>query len=388
MKAYKSFLLLFLGALSSVTAAALYVWILTFRYPMLASGLQGATGKTWGLLIGIPACIGVVTGLLFPFWQRMVGIANRLVRTVLLWIVTMSVAVVIGLGWLVLKTGKPTIFFELLSLDRGLILLAAVLAGIFFHLLRMLTGETHEAEASVGRKLKTTIEFRPDATQTAHGIALITDLQGFSAFFNQPWAQAYVPDYLDMVLKAVSTVLLGGEKFWSDHETLEPLLHPVHQKFLGDGVLYLWTPPAGKDDFSNEFVAQLTNRLWFLKNEFPAINKACTGHIPSSFKLPPKIRFGLARGRIYELTRKDSSEKEYMGFCINLASRLQSYCNDLGFIASANLNISQATLDRIGFIKVVATKIKGFQRETVIIDRCEYENLKAATKSELFEKFN
>ncbi len=387
MKLYKLFLLIVLGALSAMIGCAFYAGIILWRYPSLKSQTDAITPGIWGILIGIPVGIGIITGLFFPLWQRSVSINNKLARSILLWIVTMTAVVVAGFGWLSFKTGRPlAVFTRLLSLDFAFWIVCAIAAGIVFHLLRVLSGETHEAEAVVGKKLRQTIGFKPQETQTMHGIALICDLQGFSAFFNQPWAQAYVPDYLDLVLNAVSIVLLGGRKFWGDEEVLKPLLRPVHQKFLGDGVLYLWTPPVGKADFDEDFVAELTNRLWYLKNEFPAINRTSAGQIPSSFKLPSKLRFGLARGKIYELTRKDSPEKEYMGFCINLASRLQSYCHDLGFIASATLGIPQATLERTGFIEVQATKIKGFEREAVIVDKCEYESLDAGIKAKLFEK--
>jgi hypothetical protein len=51
---------------------------------------------------------------------------------------------------------------------------------------------------------------------------------------------------------------------------------------------------------------------------------------------------------VYELQNADAEGKEYLGFCINQASRLQSYCPDLGFVASARLKISNAELEKHG----------------------------------------
>ena len=55
-----------------------------------------------------------------------------------------------------------------------------------------------------------------------------------------------------------------------------------------------------------------------------------------------------------------------------------------GFVVSGRLNIKSADLAQGQFIKVVASKIKGFPEEMVIIDEREYEDLDENLKAELF----
>ena len=227
--------------------------------------------------------------------------------------------------------------------------------------------------------------FRNRAGRAQNGIALIFDLEGFSKFFNQPDVHEYIPTYLNIVTDAVESCIFGGKCYWSGSEELNVLqIDPVHKKFLGDGVLYVWTPPKGEDTFSINFITILANRLWNLKNAFGEVNKACADFVPE-YELPLRIRFGLARGTVYELSVARSKEREYIGYCINLASRLQNYCPQLGFIASARLAIPESDLKEHGYIRTVANKIKGFPKEIVIVDGDEYAELDDEVRSELFQ---
>jgi len=131
----------------------------------------------------------------------------------------------------------------------------------------------------------------------------------------------------------------------------------------------------------------LVNRLWNLKNNFGKILSKCSDEVPV-VDLPKKIRFGLAAGSVYKLTYEDSNKEEFIGYCINLASRLQAYCRDLGFIASARIGIPMSILKKHGYIKVVATKLKGFPKEIVIVDELEYKELEEKVRTELFEELS
>lgn len=233
--------------------------------------------------------------------------------------------------------------------------------------------------------MENTFSFDSTASRPKHAFALVYDLEGFSRFFNQPDVHEYVPKFLNRVSEAVRRVIFGGDAYWTDYgNKLQPLsLQPTHEKFLGDGALYLWTEgPANK--INPVFVGQLCNRLWDLKSTFGEIVQRATETSPV-VDLPQRIRFGLARGTVYELRRKGSRQKEYIGFCINLASRLQKYCPDLGFIASARIRLPEATREKSGYTRVVAKQIKGFPKEIVIVDQAEYEGLDAAVRDEYFE---
>jgi len=230
-----------------------------------------------------------------------------------------------------------------------------------------------------------TIEFDSTASHPKHGIAMIYDLEGFSRFFNQPDVQDYVPKFLNLVSEALSIAIYGGKAYWLPaSETLSPLpIAPVGEKFLGDGAMYIWLE-TNDSPLTTSFVATLCNRLWNLKKFFPTLLKEAFDQLPV-VDLPTRVRFGIARGTIYELSRKDGLTTEYIGFCLNLASRLQKYCPALDFIASGRIGLSQERLDKHGYLRVVATRIKGFPREIVILDKAEWSALDPAARGELFE---
>lgn len=217
-----------------------------------------------------------------------------------------------------------------------------------------------------------------------NGIAVIFDLQGFSKFVNQPDVHDFVPRYLNTVITAVETCVFGGKAYWlKEPEDYAPMfILPVHRKFMGDGMLYIWSLEYTPHSKVPGFVTILCNRLWDLKARFKKVNQACAAPVTN---FPSRIRFGVARGGISELSCGDKAAKEYIGVCINLASRLQHYCPDIGFIASARLDVRDQVLERHGYQRVIAKKIKGFPKEVVIVDRHEYEQLDPALRKALFQ---
>src|SRR5205823_6210350 len=114
-----------------------------------------------------------------------------------------------------------------------------------------------------------------------------------------------------------------------------------------------------------------------LTQYFEGIVETCPDEV-LAYNVPERIRFGLARGTVYELAYQTSrKEKEYVGSCINLASRLQKYCPELDFLASAKLELTNSDLENNGYITVAATQIKGFlsDSEKLIVDEEEFEEL-------------
>lgn len=238
----------------------------------------------------------------------------------------------------------------------------------------------------MGKHTKTFV-FEKRASHPKNSIALMYDLEGFSRFFNQPDVQHYVPSFLNHVSSAISICLYGGDAYWlsnPQNRNTEPLdILVSHEKFMGDGALYILLPPKKTDDFDPQTLRMICNRLWNLKNGFPEIVKRALDDVPV-VEVPQRIRFGVSRGSVYELKKTGGSASEYIGFCINQASRLQSYCPDLGFIASARLMISDGVLKEHSYKKVIATKIKGFPNELVIVDSDEYDELDENIRTELF----
>jgi class 3 adenylate cyclase len=229
--------------------------------------------------------------------------------------------------------------------------------------------------------------FKPYASSPMNGIAVIYDLAGFSKFFNQPDVHMYVPIYLNYISDFVERAFFGGDAFWVKKKNLLSALSilPVHRKFLGDGALYVWSIPEAGLDSSEDFIGLLCNRLWNIQSNFEDINKSVMDKVPV-YELPTHIRFGVSRGSIWELQIGDTGETEYIGICLNLASRLQKYCPGLNFIASARLGVPQQLLDKHGYIRVLATKLKGFPKEIVIVDEQEYTTLEAKVRKDLFDE--
>src|SRR5580765_4051362 len=231
-----------------------------------------------------------------------------------------------------------------------------------------------------------TFSFTGKASYPKNAVALLYDLEGFSRFFNQPDVQEYVPAFLNYVSAAMGVNLFGGEAYWANNATIDPLqIEVVHEKFTGDGALYILIPPGGAPDFPTGTLQHLCNRVWTLKNRFSAVVNKALETVPV-VEVPRKVRFGLSRGSVYELQTQGTKGSEYIGFSINLASRLQKYCPELGFIASARLMLSDREIVRHGFMKVVATKLRGFADEIVVIDSVEYDALPDDTRKQLFKE--
>ena len=232
-----------------------------------------------------------------------------------------------------------------------------------------------------------TFSFTGKASYPKNAVALLYDLEGFSRFFSQPDIQDYVPAYLNHVSAAIGVNLFGGEAYWvQNNAIIDPLkLEAAHEKFTGDGALYILLPSDGAADFPTGTLQHLCNRLWTLKSRFDAVVNRALEIVPV-LEVPRKVRFGLSRGSVYELRMQSTEASEYIGFSLNLASRLQKYCPELGFIASARLMLSDRDIARHGFIKVVATQLRGFHDEIVLIDRVEYEGLSEEIRQRLFKE--
>lgn len=236
--------------------------------------------------------------------------------------------------------------------------------------------------------MKTLISsFKQTASLPDQAIVLIFDLEGFSKFFSHPDVNEYVPKLLNLIIQEIDATIKGGKPYWAVDIDEEPIAIPafpelIHSKFLGDGGLYIWK----YNDFTEQQRLDLISTFWLMKLKYKRIMNKAAEEIPFP-GIPKNIRFGISAGTIHKLTYEDSENEEYIGYSINLASRLQSYCRDIGFIVSGRLNIAAPDLEGGQYIKVIARKIKGFPEEIVIVDKKEYEELDRSVKMELFSPF-
>jgi hypothetical protein len=230
--------------------------------------------------------------------------------------------------------------------------------------------------------------FKPAASLPFNSISLLFDLENFSGFFSQPDVHDYISKYLNLIIDAVSLTFEGGEIYWDRDKKgnavfATALPRPVHTKFLGDGVLYIWR----SDEFTQKQIIDLVDRVWNLKNSFSVLCERASRLLPVT-AFPKRIRFGIASGTVYRLACQNGTADEYIGYSINLVSRLQSYSRDIGFIVSGRLNIPEKTMVNHGYKKCIAKKIRGFPDEIVIIDTHDYNNLDEKTRSGLFAELN
>lgn len=218
------------------------------------------------------------------------------------------------------------------------------------------------------------------------GVALIFDLSGFSSFFNKPDLHLYITKYINHIIECVEINIYGGEDYWSKTpEKLSPLsLKPSMRKFLGDGVLYVWENNASDTLNETDFKKYLLNRLWNLQKNFSKINAKLYEEVPTA-DLPKAIKFGIAQGTLYKLTEEDNSE-DYIGPCINLASRLVKYCAEINFICSARVDLKRELVEKNGYFKIIAKELRSFENDIVIIDKNDYSRVPDADKKRLFKE--
>ena len=154
-------------------------------------------------------------------------------------------------------------------------------------------------------------------------------------------------------------------------------------KFLGDGALVVWSLPNGTDAQA-EFLINLASRLFIARQTFPDSAHAFAEQF-GLLELPHQVRFGVAAGEILRLSVEGPGD-EYVGFPINLSSRLQAYCRSLGFIISGRTGMSRSTIKELGFRRVVAKELKGFESEIVLVDSLDYEALGSDERDALFSE--
>jgi hypothetical protein len=144
-------------------------------------------------------------------------------------------------------------------------------------------------------------------------VTAVFDLSGFTKFCNRVDAQLAIPkflnDFLDWLFSSIKAGLtkenLGERKaMWA-----EP---PIMVKFMGDGVMLIWNTRGMSEILICKLVA-------ILYDIYQAYGDDFYPRISAVVDRPPAIlRCGLARGKVFSV----GNGKDYVGHCINNASRL------------------------------------------------------------------
>jgi len=175
------------------------------------------------------------------------------------------------------------------------------------------------------------------------------DLEGFTDFCSQVESHLVIPEFLSRYLKWLFQQLAGEFKEGSDGTTVRLWGSlPFYAKFLGDGILFMWDIDLCQGFPGTVNIAQsllaITDlyRTTFLIDIRKAVSKP-----------PCRLRCGIALGQVISI----GGGADYVGSCINVASRLQK----LGSLSFA--------ISRRGFDLSTAPKQAGTLRSFLLLKR-------------------
>ena len=199
-------------------------------------------------------------------------------------------------------------------------------------------------------------------------IAAVFDLSGFTSFCSQVDPHLAVPEYLNRFLSWLFDEIKKEHLAESHKEGKELYCDlPFLAKFLGDGVLFLWDVRDMGETAIRNVVVSLKNICFSYGDEFyPKIRMEVVA--------PPKLlRCGIARGKVFSV----GNGQDYVGPCINIASRLQKM-GQLTFCFSRrgfDMSKHQVESVRRDFVEKCVT-IPGIgERELVWVVKKEFDNL-------------
>jgi hypothetical protein len=211
--------------------------------------------------------------------------------------------------------------------------------------------------------------------QEKEAVAAVLDLTGFTTFCSQVDAYLAIPrflnDFLEWFFNNIQDRLaeedFGNRKsFWADF--------PVLAKFLGDGILLVWSTRRMGEDQICRIVTTLFEICRDYRREFyPRVSAAVN-------KPPNTLRCGVARGKVFTV----GEGRDFVGHCINAASRLShleplTFCfPHRGFQVRENMSAEYLQL----FIPR-SMSIRGVgNNELVWVVKEEYERLVQSRKSQ------
>jgi len=151
-------------------------------------------------------------------------------------------------------------------------------------------------------------------SKPVNGLCAVFDLEGFTSFCSGIDPQLEIPTFMSMFLNWLFNEIRKATKrrrCEGGYETWHEL--PFFIKFLGDGLLVLWkTDEMLEDELCNVIIGVRDICENYTKKFFKKIRSKVNDP-------PPKLRCGMARGLVYSI----GTEEDFVGPCINIASRLQ-----------------------------------------------------------------
>lgn len=198
-------------------------------------------------------------------------------------------------------------------------------------------------------------------------IAAIFDLSGFTRFCGHVDPHLTVPEYLsgflEWLFKKVKEKFL--EKSYEEGKRLWAEL-PFLAKFLGDGALFLWdTKSMGNVELCNVLVSCNAICKAYARDFYPEIKKVVVDP-------PSTLRCGVARGRVCSV----GNGEDYVGPCINIASRLQNLSGLTFCFARRGFDIEKDMRKNISSqFAPKSVSLRGIGEELVYVLKEEFDNL-------------
>jgi class 3 adenylate cyclase len=228
------------------------------------------------------------------------------------------------------------------------------------------------------------IEFKDKKSESKEAIVVSFDLSGFSDFCNRPDACIALPRFLSNLFEEQNRFLMGAVEWFFAPGRSEAgrLAAPNFIKYTGDGAIMIWLADD-KAEFTEQFCTDLVLAMRALQSRIATI-------VPEWEKkwrvhgLPQNARFGIAIGTLYPLCKPDSIFDEavdYVGYCINLAVRLQDHCREVGFLVHETLHPKIP-----GLVRLRATGMKGAQIEPVLAYETDFKKLPIEVFDAKFQK--
>jgi class 3 adenylate cyclase len=205
-------------------------------------------------------------------------------------------------------------------------------------------------------------------------VAAVFDLSGFTQFCSQVDPHLSMPRFLKEFLNWLFESIKS--EFEQRRFRQGILLYselPIFAKFTGDGVLFLW-------DVENMNMIEICNIVGILRTICYQYSSFFVPEIRRHLSQVPKsMRCGVARGLVCSV----GNGEDYVGPCINIASRLQKLSN-IGFCCSnRGIDIEEGMRTEMSErYTIKSVSIRGVGRdELVIVRKAEFERLPKRDKA-------
>lgn len=214
-------------------------------------------------------------------------------------------------------------------------------------------------------------------------ISAIFDLKGFT------WFSSENPDLITDYCQKFTKWILDNLKILAEDDI--NLSNPYFIKYLGDGFLFLWDLQSidiiDKPLFINNIIDYLHDiTLSYNPINEVTLNKKDERNVKIFYELyeqefpnmPKLLRCGVSIGMVSKYNSNICKEmpEDYIGVCINLASRLQKIHNSILFSANIEFNGKYSIVELSNIYKKVKVKIRGFKNIVPIyVTEIEYNKI-------------